>query len=143
MKYRKLRIALSVVFSVLCLLLIALWVRSYWRHDALWHTSTSNAVHGVASSSGTILFQQIHATPGVTAPGWHYTYYPKPHAYLGFTWERKPAYTLVGAPMWFLAASLLVAGAAPWLRWRFSLRTLLIGITVVAAVLGLVIWAGT
>jgi hypothetical protein len=29
----------------------------------------------------------------------------------------------------------------PWLRWRFSLRTLLIATTLVAAVLGLVVWA--
>ncbi len=39
---------------------------------------------------------------------------------------------------------LLVAGAfaaLPWLRWRFSLRTLLIAMTLVAAVLGLIVWA--
>jgi hypothetical protein len=33
MKYRKLRIAWSVGWGVLCLLLVALWVRSYWWRD--------------------------------------------------------------------------------------------------------------
>jgi hypothetical protein len=31
--------------------------------------------------------------------------------------------------------------AVPWLRWRFSLSTLLIGMTVLAVVLGLLAWA--
>jgi len=30
--------------------------------------------------------------------------------------------------------------AVPWIPWRFSLRTLLIATTLVAAVLGLVAW---
>ena len=32
-------------------------------------------------------------------------------------------------------------GVAPWLRWRFSLRTLLIATTLVAVVLGLIVWS--
>ena len=30
--------------------------------------------------------------------------------------------------------------AVPWLRWRFSLRTLLIAMTLVAVVLGIIMW---
>jgi hypothetical protein len=38
---------------------------------------------------------------------------------------------------------LLTAACAPlsWIRWRFSLRTLLFATTLVAVVLGLVVWA--
>ena len=45
-------------------------------------------------------------------------------------------------PDWFLVLISLVSAAAPWLRWscRFSLRTLLIATTLVAVVLGLVVW---
>ena len=32
MRFRKLRIAWSVICSIACVLLIALWVRSYWRY---------------------------------------------------------------------------------------------------------------
>jgi hypothetical protein len=37
-----------------------------------------------------------------------------------------------------------ILAAAPWVRdlqWRFSLRTLLIGMTVVATLLGAIVWA--
>ncbi len=34
-KYRKLRIAFSATCGIICLLLIALWVRSYYRVDSL------------------------------------------------------------------------------------------------------------
>ena len=33
-----------------------------------------------------------------------------------------------------------VLGVTPWLRWKFSLRTLLIATTLIAVVLGLVVW---
>jgi hypothetical protein len=35
MKYRNLRIAWSVAWGVVCLLLVVLWVRSYWWADAI------------------------------------------------------------------------------------------------------------
>jgi hypothetical protein len=35
MKFRKLRLAWSVFCGIACVLLIALWVRSYFAHDAL------------------------------------------------------------------------------------------------------------
>jgi hypothetical protein len=43
-------------------------------------------------------------------------------------------------PHWIVV---IVSGAVaimPWLRWRFSLRTLLIATTVVAVVLGLIVY---
>jgi hypothetical protein len=44
-------------------------------------------------------------------------------------------------PMWFFV---LVSGAlaiAPWLPWRFSLRTLLITMTLVAVVMGAIVYS--
>jgi hypothetical protein len=44
-------------------------------------------------------------------------------------------------PHWF---AILIAGAvavATWIRWRFSIRTLLIATTLVAVVLGAVVYA--
>lgn len=40
-----------------------------------------------------------------------------------------------------IAVLVLLAGA-PWIRWHFSLRTLLIAVTVIALVLGLAIYFG-
>jgi competence protein ComGC len=42
-------------------------------------------------------------------------------------------------PMWFLVFSTATLATAPWLRWHFSLRTLLIATTLLALVLGLVV----
>ena len=35
---------------------------------------------------------------------------------------------------------IVVLAAAPWLRWRFSLRTLLIATTLIAVLLGIIVW---
>ena len=46
-------------------------------------------------------------------------------------------------PHWFLAVAAITLAGVPWLRWsaRFSLRTLLIATTLVAAVLGMAVVA--
>ena len=45
-------------------------------------------------------------------------------------------------PIWLVAAAVVVVGVVPWLPVkRFSLRTLLIATTVVALVLGLIVYA--
>ena len=36
---------------------------------------------------------------------------------------------------------LVTMSAVPWMRWRFSVRTLLIGMTVAAVMMGLAMWA--
>jgi len=41
---------------------------------------------------------------------------------------------------WLVLLALLVCGALPWLHWRFALRTLLIATTLVAVLLGLIVW---
>jgi NADH:ubiquinone oxidoreductase subunit 3 (subunit A) len=53
-----------------------------------------------------------------------------------------PAQTYFLIPLWFLILLVATAFALPWTRWFkcFSLRTLLITTTLVAAVLGLVVW---
>ena len=44
-------------------------------------------------------------------------------------------------PLWQAILPAAAIAVAPWLPRRFSLRTLLIGTTLVAVVLGLVVWA--
>jgi hypothetical protein len=45
------------------------------------------------------------------------------------------------APFWLLILLSLASAAAPWLRWRFSLRTALAATTLLAAVLGFAAYA--
>jgi branched-subunit amino acid ABC-type transport system permease component len=47
-------------------------------------------------------------------------------------------------PHWFIAGFFAAFAATTWvrqLRWRFSLRTLLIATTLVAVVLGAIVWS--
>jgi len=63
---------------------------------------------------------------------------------LGFGWQAEKGSFTAAAPFWFLALACVAVTAVPWLRFkRFSLRTLLIATTVVAAVLGLIAWLGS
>jgi hypothetical protein len=66
--------------------------------------------------------------------------------FLGFAYDeiRQKNYreTTISVPYWFALLSCIAIGAASWAQWskRFSLRTLLIGITLVAMLLGLIVW---
>jgi hypothetical protein len=57
----------------------------------------------------------------------------------GLGWLRGYSRTIV-FPHWFAVALVGVIAVAPWLRWRFGLRTLLIATTLIAVGLGIVIW---
>ena len=58
-----------------------------------------------------------------------------------FTYDSRPyPFASLSAPHWFVALLAVGISILPWLRWRFSLRTLLIATTLVAVVLGVVVW---
>lgn len=63
---------------------------------------------------------------------------------LEFRWKRTTKYQVkVIFPLWSLLLVMAVTSTLPWIRWsrRFSLRTLLIAMTLVAALLGAIVWA--
>jgi hypothetical protein len=47
----------------------------------------------------------------------------------------------MSVPDWFLVLVSATFAVAPWLRWRFSLRTLLFATTLAALALGLIVWS--
>jgi hypothetical protein len=51
--------------------------------------------------------------------------------------DARPFFTR----MWILVLIAVGLSAAPWIRRTFSLRTLLIATTLIAVVLGLVVWS--
>ena len=142
MRYRKLRIAFSAVCGVLCLLLIVLWVRSYWHVDVLQKPSTSR-LFIISSSKGRLAYFENRASPQSTMP-------PEEIAPIIDNFILRAAKLILGfgrvrglripplwfAPYWFPVLISGVLATVPWLRWRFSLRTLLIATTLVAVVLG-------
>src|SRR4051794_1460045 len=149
---RALRITWSVAWGTAAVLLVALWVRSYWRTDTLVYVSPG-LIRGISSALGiTMLLEnndQRVAGPAAGS-GWRYGTIPMNtpslhgHFFSGFIWNNRPPTTfIVSAPDWFVVLALITTGAVPWLRyptWHFSLRTLLIATTLIAVVLGLIVW---
>ena len=140
MKYRKLRIAWSVAWGLVAALLVVLWVRSHWRLDALFIKNLGNIV----SSRGELCFSCSISWSPTTNMTEHQL---GPFKTMSLPYSDKHVQAGKGAgwaiPIWI---PLALAGALlpiPWMswRWRFSLRTLLIATTLVAVVLGLVVWA--
>ena len=156
---RYLRIAVTALSLTACVLLIALWVRSYWRYD--WFGGLSATPRNneflpanaclIESASGVLVViyagnlrewlsspgQMIGSSPAMSSL--RVTGDEGESAWDGFRAKIYPNGIFRGSvPHWFFAFVLGSAGAVPWIR-RFSLRTLLIATALVEVVLGLVI----
>jgi hypothetical protein len=57
-----------------------------------------------------------------------------------FLWDSTSSYSIAQAPYWSIVVPTALLAGLPWLSRRFSLRTLLVATTLVAAVLGLIVW---
>jgi hypothetical protein len=140
-----LRIAWSVFFGIACVLLIAVWVRSYWKCDYIQRVNQNYVLRTIASNNGIVYLQNNNvAVPGVTVTGWNYASVESTEKPPDFRWvlssadDEAPFYI----PLWILTSIAAVFAAISLMPWskRFSLRTLLIATTLVAVVLGLVVW---
>src|SRR5262245_26937370 len=143
MKYRKLRIALSVAWGVLAVLLVVLWSVSY---RLFIHCSSGSSNLHCTSFQGRALVAKFR--PLSLPHDFDITFdyrppdgVPEPvNNWTGFYVQAHSPWILQ-APYWFLVLLSSTFAAAPWFRWHFSLRTLLIATTLFALVLGLVVWA--
>jgi hypothetical protein len=139
MKFRNLRIAWSVFWGLACVLLVVLWVRSYWRVDYFTYPFSSIEVEsrlGILVISESIDNGQNWTWQSESISDLRKIGLRGGAEYL-FAFQIKPAVV----PVWFVLILLAALASLPWLRWRFSLRTLLIATTLVAVVLGLVVGA--
>jgi hypothetical protein len=154
MRFRKLRIAWSVTCGVLCLLLIVLWVRSYWWDEVFFFPAGGKRYHS-QSWCGRIVVGRSEFKKGQAR---NVQFWRQPvtsglreiahigENVLGFKYLHSPPPSLISVtfPDWFLVSVFATVAVLPWIRklsWRFSLRTLLIATTLVAVMLGLVVWA--
>jgi hypothetical protein len=142
MRFRKLRIAWSVACGIACVLLIVLWVRSYWWFDI------SHAMKPTLVSARGKLFltNKIEMT---LSPSLEDLNAPQPFGrnrfIRGFSYtieqvEVERASYIAVVPIWILVLTFAGFAVLPWLRWRFTTRTLLIVITAVAVMLGVVVY---
>ena len=144
-----LRIAFSATCLLACVLLVVLWVRSYWWWDTISWGITSKQGLQVSSQSGGTVIQYIDIS-GFTLDLYKWDLHcqrspdanPMPisgidEASAGFYFVHG----MVALPYWFLVPVSAICACIPWTHWRFTLRTLLIATTLVAVVLGLVVYA--
>jgi hypothetical protein len=145
MRFRKLRIAFSATCLIACVLLIVLWVRSYSYYDCMDSHLASSRVLAIASDVGGVgvfwNFVDFDLENGNGDFELAVRDFAPSLSALGFSlnWEGG----LYGArvPYWFLIVAIAVAPVVINRRWRFTLRILLIATTLVALVLGLIVWA--
>jgi hypothetical protein len=147
---RYLRIAFSVTCGIACVVLIALWVRSYWREDTLslnrpyrlimvslcgdvqlFHTGFECMFASEIDRSFDVRTAEI--LPEKIRHGKSFS----------FTRGNYEGDLEIDVPHWcpiVVMASLVVF---PWIKWsnRFTLRNLLTVTTLVAVVLGLIVYA--
>ena len=139
---RKLRIAFSVLCGIVCLLLIVMWVRSYWWADEMEGNISQSTRFVICSSCGAV---ELYLSPNETNPvSTIFTstaiedlkglilYRRNELAKSGFRFEIFGTGRKVSiCPYWFLVLLFAVFAVVPWLPLspKFSLSTLLIAIT--------------
>jgi hypothetical protein len=151
MRFRKLRIAVTVLSLAACLLLSALWVRSYWVIESIINKRTASSETTfimIATDHGTLSYSRVTLPTNKSfTDGWHYERgRPEFTSKHRWSWIRYKNNTLIiRFPTLFPAVILYAVAAIPWLDWkrRFSLRTLLIATTLFAVVLGIVVAMST
>lgn len=133
-----LRVAFSVVCGIISLLLVMLWVRSYSYSDELRLSITDSRILWFDSMFGETSLSSIP----LRGPAWQATIISEqieqPGSTVGFTFRRKRGAWSLSVRHWFLVLLCFMLAAAPWLKWRFSLRTLLIAMALIALGLGIV-----
>jgi hypothetical protein len=137
---RGLRIAVSLACAIVCLLILVLWARSYSREDVIGCVDSRNrTVHFVSRTGGISLNTANHDPTNPGAWRKYVAWEPGIVGFGGFTTARS---TSVKVPHWFpvlLFATLATLPLIRW-RWKYSLRTLLIATTLIAVLLGLVVY---
>ena len=149
-----LRIAVTALSLAACVLLVAVWVRSYWWENSVCVIRPNAYDLCLTTFLGELYFDLIKEPFGEpsgrgTTNEWSFNNsnirqkwgpdnFNDREIMQGFSYHNDNEDLVVTVPLWSLI--LLVAGIAvvPWLAWsrRFSLRTLLIATTLIAVGLG-------
>jgi hypothetical protein len=138
MQHCKLRIAFTIAFGIASLSLLVLLVRSYWLHEETAGSISSSQILSMSSDRGQFAFgivrnrphvdfHYVHTTPTTQPSRWRLQYVSAGDAWVAYI------------PYWFPALVFGTFAAVPWVRCRFSLRTMLIATTLVAVALGLIV----
>jgi hypothetical protein len=153
---RVLRITWTLCWVVAALLLVVLWIRSYWWVEIIHLPRGTSGGFNVGYIPGLLAFG-VYRSSGpnqvtrIPTSSWANTlsrFYAgqTPSQLAGGTLKRVDATTVL-VPFWIPTLGIISLGLAPWFQrvvrrfpCRFSLRTLLLAITLLSILLGLVVW---
>jgi hypothetical protein len=121
MRFRKLRIAWSVCCAIACVLLIALWERSYsWSDGLRWEHGAARDVIIIKSETGVIVLGSFvsmnpggQPNPGVTRE--QFPVFIRQEV-PWFNWKSDAEGTAVVFPIGLLVALMAVLCIVPWIR---------------------------
>ena len=139
---RYLRIAFSATCLIACVLLIVLWVRSYWTAEGVTHIDSPKSFASIHSECGTLSYHYQLGFPTTGKLGWAFHKRIASYPYAGFRWEwythdpdkpltwhyykssngpllEKSIYVYL--PYWVLVLLTGISStlfAIPWIRWR-------------------------
>jgi hypothetical protein len=149
MRFRKLRIAWSVVGGLAFVALIVLWARSYssggeitfpFGHETKLVVASERGRLSANRIAGEVTQEELASFRRAIVNG-----HPVDRNGKRVPIPLGPNLPLIDGtmsiPHWAAFPVILAFAAAPWMRWRFSLRTVLIATTLVAVVMGLIVWA--
>jgi hypothetical protein len=147
-----LRIAFSLTCSLACLALITLWVQSQQSVSGLAVRTSGTRSIDMWSLPGSFSIGIGTVPANSMARRWDRTTLPTEFwLQVGRQYELAPYSPIWGEfryndgyvrfPHWFAVLLAAALGVAPWLKWRrqFSLRTLLVATTIIAAILGAIV----
>jgi hypothetical protein len=148
MRFRRTRIATSVFFGVLSLILLMMWVRSYWYFDQVRHSVNGATYAGIDSMVGRIrvssqtLGNHLPSFTGHSSIDLRDLPQRQPKSPT-FSWiVTHSGRTMITFPHWL---PLVVTAGIATICWlpidrRCNLRTLFLATTLVAVLLGLGVW---
>ena len=145
--FRYLRITVAVSSLVACMLLLALWVRSYSRVGIVTLGLSAGPGYMFGSLKGELSAARFKRREGAVSLGW--SAWTNPVDWRR-TWEGSPSSEFCGVrygsffvavPHGFIVVPTFILAAALGVRrpFQFSLRALLIAMTIIAAWLGLIV----
>jgi hypothetical protein len=139
-----LRIGVTGLCLTASVLLVALWVRSYWYSDIIYRADASGSLIAMKSNYGALTFLQVNTS---ITRDWVIQLDSRPSTKerQAFFWDDNGDVAGIMVPFWAMAmplALLAVVTGIPGIPWskRFSLRTLLIATTLVALGLGMIVY---
>jgi len=133
---------MSALCLIACVLLIVLWMRSYTHIDSIAGTISNSRQLELQSMKGRCFVLLVDSSQRPIGSFARYSVLDLENLkYLTFN------YAVLGSKIdrlwvahWILILISASVAALPWIRWRFSLRALLIATTLVAVVLGVAVY---